>query len=257
MGESGPQLQGVPAPNPLHSLQIHQSHKLHNNQHTKWYTWTGLILSQNFQENLMRMQKPICFALMTGWPYITLLKVSSRSGGQFKPQIYQGKDRGQNRGNYDRHNYDQGGYHNRYRSDSGYRRQYRQDGGRPKYAQNYRRGNFGGNMRIHQNSERQDSRGEYINNYRNESYDRSSNRNRSRERSFSRHSSSDRNNRSTSNSRSKSGLRASKNRDRIRCYKCKEYDHFTKDYPTSRKGRELGQLHQMLNLDDEETSLRP
>ena len=31
----------------------------------------------------------------------------SRSGRQFKPQIYQDKGRGQNRGNFDRHNYDQ------------------------------------------------------------------------------------------------------------------------------------------------------
>ena len=31
----------------------------------------------------------------------------SGSGRQFKPQIYQGKRRGQNRGNYDRHSYDQ------------------------------------------------------------------------------------------------------------------------------------------------------
>ena len=44
------------------------------------------------------------------------------------------------------------------------------------------------------------------------------------------------------------------NRDRIRCYKCREYDHFTKDSPTS---RELEHLQQMLNLDDEQTSLKP
>ena len=31
----------------------------------------------------------------------------SRSGRQFKPQIYQGKRRGQNRGIYDRHGYNQ------------------------------------------------------------------------------------------------------------------------------------------------------
>ena len=31
----------------------------------------------------------------------------SGSGRQFKPQIYQGKGRGQNRGNYDRCNYNQ------------------------------------------------------------------------------------------------------------------------------------------------------
>ena len=31
----------------------------------------------------------------------------SRSVGQFKPQIYQGRGRGQNRSNCDRHNYNQ------------------------------------------------------------------------------------------------------------------------------------------------------
>ena len=31
----------------------------------------------------------------------------SGKGRQFKPQVYQGRGRGQNRGNYDRCNYDQ------------------------------------------------------------------------------------------------------------------------------------------------------
>ena len=44
--------------------------------------------------------------------------------------------------------------------------------------------------------------------------------------------------------------------DRIRCYKCREYDHFAKDCPTSREIRELEQLQQMLNIDDEQTSLK-
>ena len=34
---------------------------------------------------------------------------------------------------------------------------------------------------------------------------------------------------SISNSRSRSGSRASTNRDRIRCFKCQEYDHFVRD----------------------------
>ena len=34
-----------------------------------------------------------------------------------------------------------------------------------------------------------------------------------------------------------------------------EYDHFTKDCPTSREERELEELQQMLNLEDEQTSL--
>ena len=100
-------------------------------------------------------------------------KLATRDSGvgrQFKPQIYQSRGRGQNRGNYDRCNYDQQSYLNKYRSDSGDRRQYRQDRDRPRYEQNYRRGNFRGNIR---NFDRQNSRGEYRNNYRNEDYDRS------------------------------------------------------------------------------------
>ena len=81
-------------------------------------------------------------------------------------------------------------------------------------------------------------------------------RNRSRERSFPRDFSNDRNNRSTSNSRSRSGSRTSSNRDRFRCYKCREYDHFAKECPTSREERQLEQLQQMLNLDDEQTLLK-
>ena len=38
--------------------------------------------------------------------------------------------------------------------------------------------------------------------------------------------------RSMSNSRSRSGSRASTNRDRIRCFECREYDHFVRECPT-------------------------
>ena len=61
-------------------------------------------------------------------------KLATRDGGtgrQFKPQILQGRGRGQNKGNYDKYSYDQQSYQNRYRSDSGDRRQFRQDRGRP------------------------------------------------------------------------------------------------------------------------------
>ena len=88
--------------------------------------------------------------------------------------------------------------------------------------------------------------------YRNDTYDRS--RNRSRERSFSGNYGNNIT-RCTSNSRARSGSRASTNRDRILCYKCREYDHFTRDCPTSREEREIEQLQQMLNLGDEQTSL--
>ena len=38
----------------------------------------------------------------------------------------------------------------------------------------------------------------------------------------------------------------------MRCYNCREYDHFTRDCPTSREERDLYQLQQMLNLEEEE-----
>ena len=38
----------------------------------------------------------------------------------------------------------------------------------------------------------------------------------------------------------------------IRCYNCREYDHFARDCPTSREERDLEQLWQMLNLEAEE-----
>ena len=74
--------------------------------------------------------------------------------------------------------------------------------------------------------------------------------NRSRERAFTRNYSSGRE-RSLSNSRSRSGSRACTNRDRIRCYKCREYDHFARDCPYSREERNLEQLQQMLNMEEQ------
>ena len=40
--------------------------------------------------------------------------------------------------------------------------------------------------------------------------------------------------------------------ERIRCYNCREYDHFARDCPTSREEQDLEQLQQMLNLEAEE-----
>ena len=45
--------------------------------------------------------------------------------------------------------------------------------------------------------------------------------------------------RSSSNNRSRSGSRASTNRDRIRCYACRKYEHFVRDCPNSREEREI------------------
>ena len=154
---------------------------------------------------------------------------------------------------------------NSYRSNSGDRRiqfggrtQYGQNRGRPRYKQNYRndyrRGNFRGNVRMYWNFGRQNNRGGYIGNYRNDHYNREWGRSRSRERSLP-DNNSWRRDRSISNSRSRSGSRASTNKERIRCYKWREYDHFLKDCPTTNKEREIVQIQQMFNLDGEQMSL--
>ena len=74
----------------------------------------------------------------------------------------------------------------------------------------------------------QNFKGGYIGNYRNDNF--GIGRSRSRERQFS--GSVRRNDRSSS-IRSRSGLRARTNRDRIRHFECREYDHFAKDCPNS------------------------
>ena len=73
----------------------------------------------------------------------------NRTIRQFKPQINQSRRRGQSRNFYDSHNCDRGNYQNRYRSNSrDMRIQFSgQSRGRPRYEQNYRRGNFTGNLR--------------------------------------------------------------------------------------------------------------
>ena len=97
---------------------------------------------------------------------------------------------------------------------------------------------------------RQNSKGEYRNDsYRHDGYN--TGRGRSRERSFSGSYSSNRV-RNASNSRSGSGSRASTNRERIRCYNFREYNHFARDCPNSREERDLDQLQQMLNLEEGE-----
>ena len=54
--------------------------------------------------------------------------------------------------------------------------------------------------------------------------------------------------RRSSNDRS----RASTNRDRIRCYACREYDHFVRDCPNSREERDLEQLQHMLDTEEQD-----
>ena len=103
---------------------------------------------------------------------------------------------------------------------------------RSRPRQNYRDSNFQGHTRGYGRS---NNRGGYRNDRHND-YNRG--RNRSRERTFTRNYSSGRD-KSSSNSRSRSGSRASENRDRIRCYNCREYNHFVRDCPSSREERDL------------------
>ena len=86
-------------------------------------------------------------------------------------------------------------------------------------------------------------------NERNSSSDRSRDRNRSRERTFT---GNHRRNRSSDSNRSRSGSRTSTNRDRIRCYVCRGYDHFTRDCPNSREERDLEHLQHMLNMEEQD-----
>ena len=121
----------------------------------------------------------------------------------FKPQIY--KSRGQNR------SYGQGRYQPRSNDRN---RGYDADSNtRQNHQGNRFRGNFRGNSR---QSGREG--------YRNERYGNNNNRdrNRLRERTFA---GNYRRDRSSSTDRSRSGSRASTNRDRIRCYVHREYDH--------------------------------
>ena len=61
-----------------------------------------------------------------------------------------------------------------------------------------------------------------------------------------------------SSSRLRSGSRLSTNRDRIWCFKCREYDQFAKHCPNI-SGTEKGQseqVQQMLNLEEDEAALK-
>ena len=141
------------------------------------------------------------------------------------------KSRGQNR------SHGQGGY--QARLDNGNRGYNMNNNVRQNYRDNRFRGNFIG-------CSRQNSRESYRNE-RHGNNDRD--RNRSRERVLTRSYGRDRR---SSNDRSRSGSRASTNRDRIRCYACRGYDHFLRDCPNSREERDLEQLQHMLNMEEQD-----
>ena len=46
-----------------------------------------------------------------------------------------------------------------------------------------------------------------------------------------------------------SGSRASRNRDGIRFFECREYDHFARECSTRQASRETEQIQQMFNMD--------
>ena len=155
-----------------------------------------------------------------------LITQDNNQDKQFKLKIYQGRQKGQSRNNYPDHT----NHQIRYRSNSRDRRtsfrcrgQYGQNyRGRLCYINNYRN-DYKDNFRGMQGYRGQNFRGGYRRNYRNDNFERG--RSRSRERQYLGNFS--RNDRSSSRSRWR--LRASLNRDRIRCFKCREYDHFAKE----------------------------
>ena len=93
------------------------------------------------------------------------------------------------------------------------------------------------------------------NNYRRNSY-RGQDFDRNRSRSLDRQVRGRRNDRSASSGRSRSGSRVSTKIDRIRCFKCREYDHFARECPTRWENRETEQIQQMFSLDDDQTILQ-
>ena len=48
----------------------------------------------------------------------------------------------------------------------------------------------------------------------------------------------------------------STNRDRIRCFECREYDYFARECLTRQENRMAEQIQQMFNLDNEQTTLQ-
>ena len=165
-----------------------------------------------------------------------------RAHKPFKPQVYQ-SNRGRNQTG--------GNYWGRFINNNAY-------SGCPMYNKNFggrTRGNFSnrGNYRYNRwGSQRYwNNYNDYRrNNYRGQGYDRN------RSRSLDRQDRGRRRDRSANNGRSRSGSRAHTNRDRIRCFKCREYDHFARECLTRWEKREIEQIQQMFNLDDEQTTLQ-
>ena len=61
---------------------------------------------------------------------------------------------------------------------------------------------------------------------------------------------------SASNSRLRSGSRASTNRDRIRCFEYREYNHFARECLLRQASRVVDQIQQMFKMDEDQTILQ-
>ena len=141
----------------------------------------------------------------------TMSLQQDKTGKPLKPQVYQRRGRGQ-RQSYGR---------DRSRSNNRQGQNFGQNGCRNDYRRN----------RYTQNLSTNNGRGRGRNFNRNYSNDRS----RSREKRLSPRRYNNNNTRQNTNSRfrsrsrSRSNSRVRTNRDRIRCYRCREYDHYTNE----------------------------
>ena len=134
----------------------------------------------------------------------------------FKPQVYPKRGRGQRRQNF--------GNRDRSRNNDKQRQNFRQT--QNGYGNGNRRGNYRQNFGRSNSRDRgrQNFRRNYNNNDRSRSRERSPMPRRYITRRYNSPSTS-------SGSRSRSNSIVTTNRDRIRCFRCREYDHFANECP--------------------------
>ena len=154
----------------------------------------------------------------------------------FRPQIHPKKRRGQNRQNFD--NRDRSRLYSRDRNRQNLRPNYR----RQPQKRNIQCGHDSrrGSYRCQSYDNRSDSRDRGRQNFRrnvsNDRYDsRDRNRSRTSERSLTTRRNDRRHNSPNANlgTRSRSSSRVTTNRDRVRCYRSREYNHFANECPNA------------------------
>ena len=161
------------------------------------------------------LMKPQDLETVTSMMYNMSLQ-QGKTKKPFKPQVYQERERGQ------RQSYDRDRSRNNNRQGQSF--------GQSRHRNDYRRNGYT------QNFSRKDGRDRGRRKF---NRSKSSDRHRSRERSLSPRRYNNNNNRQNgssrlrSRSRSRSNSRLTTNRDRIRCYKCREYDHFANECPNT------------------------